>query len=333
MTPTPTPMIVDGDKSLGCCDYLEEFLKLDFNDRQELGNDLLVNQYGYFMFDVRNLDNYALSLPMAESLRKATKFYLFGKYSIVHSGLEVLIDNGLHLQIEMLDIEINDWDSMYISWELLVRFEKLKLLYIDGCNAGRFTKSIPDITAWIPHSLEALSIINMPYYNAAFNWYGGLGGHNSHGGNVDGDVFSSSSTLKVLKMMALKWNQELGSLPDSLECLILESGDFNKELGNLPNSLKALVMLCPKFSKRLDMLPHGLEYFAGLHFNCFTYPECGYEKDLGILPSSLKSVLLDKTLYEKQGECIKRAITGCQVGYYQDVNNFEFILKHLIERI
>lgn len=305
------------NQSLAVRDYLEEFHKLDFNDRKELGNELMVNQLGYFMFDVRQLDTYVSNMHIANNLYKADKIYLNGNYSDVYAALETLIENNLHLQIKMLDIEIDIWDSMTISWELLGRFERLKLLFIDGCNSGKGgSKSIPDITTWLPASLEALSIVNMPYYNAAFS------------------AEMRESNLKVLKMMTLKWNQELnGGLPSGLECLILESGEFDKEVSNLPGGLKRLVLLCPKFNKGLDMLPHGLEFFAGLHFNCFSYPEHGYKLGLSVLPSSMKYVLLDEDLYERESAELKRILKDCHVEVYEDLNNFEFIFGCLIERM
>jgi hypothetical protein len=118
-------------QSLGTRDYLEEFYKLDFNDRQEPGNELMLNQLGYFMFDVLRLDGYTSNLHIVNNLYKADKIYLFGSYSYVYAALEALIENGLQEQVVMLDIEIKNWDSIYISWKLFSHFTNLKLLYID----------------------------------------------------------------------------------------------------------------------------------------------------------------------------------------------------------
>ena len=301
-------------QSLDTRDYLEEFYKLDFNDRQEpSGNELGLNQLGYFMFDVRHLDTYTNTLHMANTLYNANKIYLGGFYSYIYAALEALIENGLHEQVRMLDIDIDGWDSIHISWKLLSQFTNLKLLYIDGSNSSLFT--IPDITAHLPKSLEALSIVNMPYYNEPF----------SH--------LMSISNIKILKLLALKFNQELGNLPSGLETLIIESGEFNQRMDNLSSSLKHLILLCPRFRMALDSLPHGLEYFAGLYFNCFSYPEDVYGLDLVNLPSSIKSVLLDKNLYDKQHKILKSTYADCQIECYEDYNNFEFIIKNLLARI
>jgi len=100
-------------QSLGTRDYLKEFYKLDFNDRQEPGNELMLNQLGYFMFDVLRLDAYTSNMHIVNNLYKADKIYLFGSYSYVYAALEALIENGLQEQVIMLDIEINNWDSIY----------------------------------------------------------------------------------------------------------------------------------------------------------------------------------------------------------------------------
>lgn len=300
--------------SLGTRDYLEEFYKLDFNDRQEPGcNELGLNQLGYFMFDVRKLDTYTSTMNIVNTLYKATKIYLCGCYSNVYDSLEALIENGLHEQVYMLDIEIRIWDSMNISWEVLSHFTNLKLLYIDGCNSSLVNKVIPDITEHLPKSLEALSLVNMLYYNKPF------------------DQKMSTSNIKVLKLLTLKFNQELGNLPPILEALIIESGEFNQRMDNLSSSLKYLILLCPKFLMPLDSLPHGLEYFAGLYFNCFIYPEDFYRLDIINLPSSIKSVLLDKNLYKKQSEILACTYAHCKIGCYEDFNNFEFIFKNLLD--
>jgi len=301
--------------SLDTREYLEEFYKLDFNDRQKPGgNELGLNQFGYFMFEVRHLDTYTSTLHIANTLYNTDKIYLFGDYSDVYAALEALIENGLQEQVKMLDIEIIKWDSIHISWKLLTRFTNLKLLYIDG-NSSRFNKSIPDITAHLPKSLEALAIVNMPYYNEPF----------SH--------LMNTSNIKILKLLALTFNQELGNLPPMLETLIIESVKFNQRMDNMPSSLKHLILLCSKFRMPLDSLPHGLEYFAGLHFNCYIYPEDGYELELVNLPSSIKSVLLDKNLYDKQYKILKSTNTDCQIEWYGYFYNFGFIIKHLLSRI
>lgn len=301
--------------SLGTRDYLEEFHKLDFNDRKESScNELVFNQLGYFMFDVRRLDTYTSTMHMANNLYKANKIYLCGFYSYVYAALEVLIENGLHEQVIMLDIEINMWDSINISWELLSRFINLKLLYIDGSNTSnsRLNKKIPDITEHIPKSLEALSIVNMPYYNQKFNYQ------------------MSISNIKVIKLLTLKLNQELVNLPPLLETLIIESGEFNQRMDNLPRNLKHLILLCSKFRMPLDNLPHGLEYFGGIYFNCFIYSEDSYKLEITNLPSSIKSILLDKNLYNKQHNILANVYNNCKIEFYEDFNNFEFILNNLL---
>ena len=300
-------------KSLGTRDYLVEFYKLDFNDRQEPGVELMSNQLGYFMFDVRKLDAYTSNIHIVNNLYKTEKIYLHGDYSYVNAALEALIENGLHLQVNMLDIEISNWDSIHISWKLLSHFINLKLLYIDGCNSSRANKVIPDITAHLPKSLIALSIVNMPYYNEPFSQQ------------------MSISNLKVIRISGLTFNKELGTLPPMLETLIIESGDFNQRMENLPSSLKHLILLCPKFHMPLDSLPHGLEYFAGLYFNCFIYPEDFYGLEIVNLPSSIKSILLDKSLYDKQRAILTSTYADCKIGCYEDFNNFEFIFKNLLD--
>lgn len=296
-------------KSLGARDYLEEFYKLDFNDRQEPGVELMSNQLGYFMFDVLKLDAYTSNIHIVNNLYKTEKIYLHGDYSYVNAALEALIENGLHLQVNMLDIEIGNWDSIHISWKLLQHFTNLKLLYIDGCNGSR----APDITAYLPKSLEALSIVNMPYYNEPFSQQ------------------MSTSNIKVIKLSGLTFNQELGALPPMLETLIIESGAFNQRMENLPSSLKHLILLCPQFRMPLDSLPHGLEYFAGLYFNCFIYQEDSYGLEIVNLPSSIKSILLDKRLYDKQRAILKSTYADCKIGCYEDFYNFEFIFKNLLD--
>jgi len=298
-------------------DYLEEFYKLDFNDRHELGNELLHNQFGYFMFDIRKLDSYTTNTQIINNLYKADKIYLNGDYSYVYAALEALIENGLQEQIIMLDIEINKWDSMYISWKLLSQFINLKLLYIDGSNAFLYKKlnSIPDITSHLPTSLIALSLVNIPRYNEPFSQK------------------LNTSNIKVIKLLTLTFNQELTNLPLGLETLIIESGEFNQRLDNLHSSLKHLILLCPKFAMPLDNLPHGLEYFAGLHFNCFVYPGHFYKLELANLPSSIKSILLDKNLYDKHSTTIANIYKDCNIEFYENFNNFEFIIKNLLARI
>jgi hypothetical protein len=215
----------------------------------------------------------------------------------------------------MLDIEINDWDSMSISWNLLSKFTNLKLLYIDGCNATRYNKIIPNITYHLPNSLEALSLVNMPYYNQPLN------------------IEIGDSNIKVIKIFALKFNQALNYLPPTLDTLIIESGEFNQSLDNLPGGLNRLILLCPKFNMPLDSLPHGLEYFAGLHFNCFVYPEDDYNLEMRNLPISIKSLLLDKNLFHKQKEKLQNLHGDCEINYYEEFDNFEFIFKNMLERI
>ena len=304
-------------QSLGTRDYLKEFYKLDFNDRQEPGNELMLNQLGYFMFDVLRLDAYTSNMHIVNNLYKADKIYLFGSYSYVYAALEALIENGLQEQVIMLDIEINNWDSIYISWKLFSHFTNLKLLYIDGCNSATTNKnkSIPDITAYLPKSLEALSIVNMPYYNQPFSNQ------------------LSTSNIKVIKLLTITFRQEISNLPLTLETLIIESGEFNQRMENLPSSLKHLILLCPKFNMPLDNLPHGLEYFAGLYFNCFSYPEDYYGLEIVNLPSSIKSVLLDKNLYDKQYTNLASTYTDCKIEWYDDFNNFDFIFKNLLARM
>lgn len=303
--------------SLDTREYLEEFYKLDFNDRQKPGgNELGLNQFGYFKFDVKYLDIFTSTLHIANTLYNADKIYLFGYYSYIYAALEALIENGLHKQVCMLDIDIDGWDSINISWKLLSQFTSLKLLYIDGNSyRSQLNKSIPDITAHLPKSLEALTIVNIPYYNEPF----------SH--------LMSSSNIKVLRLLALKFNQELCNLPPRLETLIIELEEFNQRMDNLSSSLKHLILLCPRFRMPLDNLPHGLEYFAGLYFNCFIYPEDGYGLELVNLPSSIKSILLDKNLYDKQHKLLKSTYTDCQINCYDNFYNFEFIIKHLLNSI
>jgi len=300
--------------SLATREYIQEFHKLDFNYRSYLGQELMLNEFGYFMFDVGKIDTYTSTLHIANNLYKADKIYLNRTYSSVYDALENLIENGLHLQIKMLDIQIIYWDTMQISWDLLARFTNLKLLYIDGSNASRYNKSIPDITAHLPPSLEALSIVNMPYYNEPFS------------------PQIKTSNLKIIKLMALKYNQELSNLPPTLETLIIESGSFNQPMYNLPSGLKHLVLLCPLFSQPLDTLPHGLEYFAGLHFNCFVYPENTYKLELVNLPSSIKTIVLDKFL-SKQKDILKQIYKESKIICYEDFDNFEFIIETLLDSI
>lgn len=296
--------------------YLEEFYKLNFNNKQNLtDNELGFNQIGYFIFDVRHIDSYTSTLHMANNLYKSKKFHLFGSYSYVYVALETLIENNLHYQINMLDIEITEWDSINISWKLISKFINIKLLYIDGCNAPLYNKSIPDITAHLPQSLEALYIVNMPYYNIHFC------------------NLLAHSNLKVLILFALKFNQELGILPQFLETLIIASGEFNQKIENLPNSIKHLILLCPKFTMPLEYIPHTLEYFAGLLFNCFIYPESAYNLELINFPSSIKSILLDKNLYDKHYNILEKIYNNCYIGYYKDLNNFEFIFNNLLAYI
>ena len=168
--------------------------------------------FGYFMFDVRKLDivetliSHLLSNPY-----KAKKIYIFGNYSVVCAILEKLIENGLHLQVIMLDIEINIWDNVIISWELLSNFTKLKFLNVDDSNGIGSNKFIPDITAHLPAGLEALSIVNMLDYNEPFS------------------PQIVESNLKVIKIGVMnKWNQPLMGLPTGLETLIIKSGEFNQ---------------------------------------------------------------------------------------------------------
>ena len=301
-------------QSLTTRDYVEEFCKLDFHDREELGNDLMVNKFGYFMFDVRKLDivetliSHLLSNPY-----KAKKIYIFGNYSVVCAILEKLIENGLHLQVIMLDIEINIWDNVIISWELLSNFTKLKFLNVDDSNGIGSNKFIPDITAHLPAGLEALSIVNMLDYNEPFS------------------PQIVESNLKVIKIGVMnKWNQPLMGLPTGLETLIIKSGEFNQRMENLPGGLKHLILLSWKFTMPLDRLPHGLEYFAGLHFPSLNYLLGNYDKELTNLPSSIKSVLLDKNLFEKQGETLKSIYPECQIKCY-NFRSFEFIMMDLLE--
>jgi hypothetical protein len=91
--------------------------------------------------------------------------YLYGSYSYIYAALEALIVNHLHSQIQMLHICINEWDSLNITWSPLLQFTNLKLLYFNGNNTARSDKYIPDITLYLPISLVAFSIVNMPYYN------------------------------------------------------------------------------------------------------------------------------------------------------------------------
>ena len=306
--------------SLEARDYLEEFNKLDFNDRHEPGTELMLNQFGYFMFNVNNLNTYTSNIHIVNNLYKADKIYLGDTYSNIYAALETLIHNGLHLQVRMLDIEITEWDSIQISWKSLSQFTNLKLLYIDGYNTAVRNKSVLDIsnldiTANLPLSLEALSLVNMPYYDEPFH------------------SIMSSSNLKVIKLFTLQFNQELSNLPPCLETLIIESGKFNQGMDNLPSSLKHLILLCPNFAAPLDNLPHGLEYFAGLNFNCFIYPEDFYRLELANLPSSIKSLLLDKNLYDKHRAIIADTYKDCNIEFYEDFNNSEFIIKHLLARI
>lgn len=300
---------------LGTCAYLEEFHKLDFNDRQESSdNELGFNKLGYFMLNERYLDSYENTFHLS-NIYYTNKIHIFGSYSYVSKTLETLITNHFDLQLIMLDIEINNWDSMSISWDLLAQFTNLKLLYIDGNNASRNNKYIPDITAHLPPFLEALSIVNMPYYNETFS------------------SKLSNSNLKIIKLFALKFNKELNTLPPILETLIIESGEFNQRIDNLPSSLKHLILLCPKFIMPLECLPHGLKYFAGLYFNCFSYPEDSYKLELVNLPSSIELIMLDKLLYDKQHNILSRVYKNCQIEFYEDINNFEFILNNLISTI
>jgi hypothetical protein len=309
-----TPLAVS--KSLTSREYMQELYKLDFNDRNELGDELMVNQLGYFMFDAREIYVYVSTPFIANSLYKADKIYLRGSYSYILDSLGILIENNLHLQIQMLDIEINQLDNMQPSWELLSKLSNLKLLYIDGGNhPPRYNKSNSNITSHLPVSLEALSIVNMPYFDEPISPHLSLG------------------NLKILKLMTLKFNQELGNLPHTLETLIIESGNFNQPIDNLPRGLKHLILLCPTFAQHLDTLPHGLEYFAGLYFNCFIYPENTYDLELINLPSSIKTIMLDKFLFKKQNEILKQIYKDSKILYYEDFNNFEFIINNLLTTI
>ena len=300
-------------QSLTTREYLNEFHKLDFYDRQEPGTELMLNQFGYFMFDVKKINTYTSSLHMANNLYKIDKICLHEDYSSIYYSLESLIKNGLHVQVIMLDIQIIFGDCLDVSWHLLSEFTNLKLLYIDGCNNSRYyNKSIHNITMHLPHSLEALSIVNLPYYNEPFS------------------PQIRTSNLKIIKLMTLKFNQELGNLPTTLETLIIESGAFNQPMINLPNGLKHLILLCPIFAMPLDTLPHGLEYFAGLHFNCFVYPENTYELELTNLPSSIKTIVLDKYLYT-QKDILNQIYKACKIICYEDINNFEFIINTLLD--
>lgn len=306
-------------KLLGTRDYLEEFYKLTFNEnkRTEPGDELMLNQCGYFMFDVRKLDTYTSTLHIANTLYNSNKMHLSGAYSYVYNSLETLIENGLQEQVIMLDIEIHNWDSIYISWKLLTKFINLKLLHIDGSNISPYNKikPIPNITEHLPQSLEALSLVNMPYYNQP----------------VSQQI--STSNLKVIKLLTLKFNQELCILPSGLETLIIESGEFNQKMENLPSSLKHLVLLCPKFNMPLDNLPHGLEYFAGLYFNCLSYPEAFYGLEIVHLPSSIKTILLDKYLYDKQKDILTDTYKDCKIEWYDKFYDYQFIYKNLLNRM
>lgn len=314
-------------ESLDALEYIQEFYKLDFKDRNELGDELMLNQLGYFILDARKIDTYVSTPHIANILYKADKIYLNSSYSYVYSAnqglidaaysyvyaaLEALIENNLHLQINMLDIEINIWNNINYSMKLLSHFTNLKLLYIDGCNCQR-NQQLPNITAHLPESLEALSIVNLPYYNKPFSQ------------NL------RTSNLKILKLMSLKFNQELRNLPPTLETLIIESGAFNQPLDNLPCGLKHLIVLCPLFTQHLDNLPHGLEYFAGLHFNCFVYPEETYNLELVNLPSSIKTIMLDKFLFKKHNEILKEIYKESTILFYEDFNNFELIINKLLD--
>ena len=298
-------------------DYLDEFSKLDLNDCLEPGDYHMVNKLGYFIFDGRQTETYISSPYLLTKFNNADKIYIFGNYSYVYATLEALFEKGMYQQVVMLNIDINNWDNVVISWDVLSRFTNLKLLNIDGNNVDSHyiarKKFIPDITEHLPASLEALSIVNMLYYDTPFNQR------------------LSMLNLKVIKLFSIKWNQSICGLPSGLETLIIKSGEFNQRMENLPGGLKHLILLSWKFTMPLDRLPHGLEYFAGLHFPSLNYLLGNYDKELTNLPSSIKSVLLDKNLFEKQGETLKSIYPECQIDCYDDFRYGEFIMKHLLE--
>lgn len=301
------------EMSLETRNYIKEFYNLEFNNNEEPSEkELEVNQLGYFIFDVRKLDLYTSTIHIASTLYNANKIYLNGYYSYIYAALETLIENNLHLQVNMLVIDIKIWDSMYICWKLLSKFTNIKLLYIDASQC--INKRGQNITEYLPKSLEAL-YINMPYYNLPFS------------------ESMSASNLKVLKLYALKFNQELKFIPPMLETLIIKSGEFNQHVNNLSSNLKHLILLCPKFAKSLDNLPHGLEYFAGLYFNCFTNIENFYNLEIENLPSSIKIVLLDNNLFVKHRKKLEYLYPHCHFECYDIYNNLQFISKHLLDLI
>jgi len=293
--------------------YVEELYELIYKD-SEIESELMLNKLGYFKFDIRKIDTYTTSLHIMNAFYKATKIQICCDFSYVIEALQTLIENNLHLQITKLDIKIITWDSPFMSWKNLSQFTNLKLLNIDSYTVSQ-SGVIPDISSYIPLSLEALFINNIPYYNIAF------------------DKKINNSNLKVIQLYALKFNQSLDNLPQHLETLIIKSGDFNQKIDNLPHSLKHLILMCPSFNKSLDNLPHGLEYFAGLQYNCFIYPEAPYQFELINLPSSIKTLLLDINLYDKEYQKLTELYNHCKINNYTDFNNAEFIITHLIKTL
>lgn len=299
-------------------DYLEEFEKLENPQRWLNGKTLLTTYDGYFKFENHHMEAYTQHIGMLDELSRASKFYLSGFYSQVYEALDVLIQNGLHHQIEMLDIEINWFDikSRNIEWNLFREFRNLKLLNVNCSDCNNYSYTVlGGVISSLPAGLEALCI-NYHWFDSSLDF-----------------SYLADGKLKVLKLITSKFNQPLDRLPSGLETLIIKSGLFNQPIENLPSSVRHLVLLCPNFKQPLDMLPHGLEYFAGLHYNCFLYPESVYKGSLENLPSSLKHVMLDEYLFTRCKTDLEQR-DGISIRCYNDYNNsITTIIRHLLDSI
>lgn len=292
--------------------YLQELDKLDCTRKWiEFGNSPLLTKNGYFIFDSYHLESHLRHSDMITTLKESTKFYISGIYSQVYESLELLIQNDLHHQITMLDITISVFDSKHNEWSLLKKFTNLKLLNFDSSEAPYYSKNVLErFIEFIPLSIEALCI--------NYHWFNNSLDH------------LTNSNIKVLKLITIKFNQAIDSLPHMLETLIIKSGDFNKKIDNLPVTLKHLILLCAKMRESMDYLPHGLEYFAGLYFNCFIYPDSVFEGNFQNLPKTLKYIMLDECQYEKHHLELKNDLAGCRISQYTNYYDHKEILSHLI---
>jgi hypothetical protein len=289
--------------------YVEELDKLDVINRWSFGESPLLTSSGYFKFDCDHLEGYLENPSIANTLSRSTKFYIFGVYSQVCESLELLIKNDLHYKINMLDINIYDFDCKDIKWNLLSKFINLRLLNIDGSGSHYVNRILEGIQIAIPRKTEALCI--------NYHWF-------------NEPITLANSNIKVLKLNTAKFNQSLDNLPQMLETIIIKSGEFNQKVDNLPINLKNLVLLCPKMQEPMDYLPHGLEYFAGLHFNCFIYPDSLYQHNFHNLPKTIKYIMLDSHQYEKHRLDIEQNIVGCKISKYTNYNDYKPIINYLI---